>query len=132
MQTQSLQLMSAFCCGVLPCTLLCGSVALTCLLLWRQVRTSWALSAFPGPKPRFLLGNLDMLFPKGCPAGLPLPLCQLQFLLYKQYGHMARFAMGSTPVLFISGAAATMHATARIHPEKRSNTLSTRPRTPST
>lgn len=80
------------------------STALAGVLLLRYLQARRSLSQFPGPTPRFLLGNLMMLIGEG---GKAMPLFRLHHVLHKQYGSIVRFTMGSTPVLVISGTSTT-------------------------
>lgn len=75
-------------------------IAITGVLLFRFLLARHHLAAFPGPAPRFLLGNLAMLVDEG---GKVMPLFRLHHVLAQRYGAIARFTMGSTPVLIVSG-----------------------------
>eukprot|EP00892_Ulva_mutabilis_P007313 jgi/Ulvmu1/4954/UM206_0006.1 len=77
--------------------------ALAIVVFYRYARALQHLATFPGPQPRFLLGNLAMLIGKG---GEIRPLFQLHSVLHQRFGSIARFTMGSTPVLVISEIAA--------------------------
>lgn len=90
-------------CAMAVCTALCSGLA--GVLLARYIQARQHLAQFPGPTPRFLLGNLAMLIGEG---GQAMPLFRLHHMLRTQYGSIVRFTMGSTPVLVISGASTTL------------------------
>ena len=75
-------------------------ITITGVLLYRFLLARQHLAAFPGPAPQFLLGNLAMLVGAG---GKVMPLFRLHHVLAQRYGAIARFTMGSTPVLVVSG-----------------------------
>lgn len=90
--------LAALSCAVSLSAALGGLLA---VVLYRYLRARQHLSSFPGPKPHFLLGNLAMLIGRG---GQIMPLFKMHSILHARFGSVARFTMGSTPVLVISGA----------------------------